>query len=138
MAYAILKDITDRHGEAVLDRVTDIQGSYNQALTTVDEALDDATEEIDTYLSARYPLPLPTVPPIVKRLCVDIAVYHLSGDLVTEQQETRYNNAVKLLKAIAKGDASLGLPKTDEPASTDGMLVSAPAKTFGGGALDSY
>ena len=138
MPYATKQDIIDRHGEDVLYRVADRDGDDILEERVVNEALADATEEINTYLAARYPLPLVSVPPIAKRLCIDIAVYHMSGDLVTEQQENRYDNAVKLLKSIAKGDASLGLPAPDQPTSNEETRVSAPSKMFGKSTLDRF
>lgn len=126
MPYATQQDIIDRYGQEDLLVVADRDNDGNVDPDVVDEALADATAEIDTWLAAKYDLPLPSTPSVLVRLCVDITIYRLSSEagLASEMRRQRYEDAVRLLKGIAKGEASLGLP--DPPKSTNGraQLVS--------------
>jgi phage gp36-like protein len=108
MAYATDQELIDRVGIDAVAAVSDRDGDAaieNEAVVT---ALDDASADIDSYLSTRYPLPLATVPGAVKRVCIDIAMYHLSGNRTTEEVENRYKNAIAWLRDVSKGVAGLG------------------------------
>ena len=74
-------------------------------------AIADACGEIDGHVQKRYALPLPApTPTAIQRIAVDIVIYRLSGDSrVTEDRRKRYEDAVAFLKAIARGDVSLGI-----------------------------
>lgn len=74
-------------------------------------AFDDATGEMNTYIGKRYPLPLVFSPNILRRYCVDIALYQLGLDAHgnTEEKRIRYEDAIKWLKLVAKGDVELDL-----------------------------
>lgn len=116
MAYATQQDIIDRVGLDALTAVADRDGSGAAETEAVDAALDDASADIDSYVAVRYPLPLTSTPATLKRVCVDIAMYHLSGNRTTEEVERRYNNALAWLRDLAAGRASLG----NDPAETSG------------------
>lgn len=138
MAYATKKDIEDRYGRDLLARIADKNGNGMVDTKAVEKALADAADEIDAHLSARYELPLPEVPGLLVRLCVDMAVYFLAGDLRTDEQEARYANAVALLRRIAEGKASLGLAAKDAPAQAQDMAVDAPDRIFSKDLLGRY
>ena len=114
MAYATQQELTDRIGEDELSAIADRDGDTVLESEAVSTALNDATAEIDSYVSVRYPLPLAETPATVKRACIDMAVYHLSGNKTTDEVEKRYNRAVAWLRDVAKGLAGLG----DTPAET--------------------
>jgi phage gp36-like protein len=132
MIYATQQDVTDRYGEdllwmiAVLPPDPDAEPDTPEAEERLDEvsiarALSDAASECDVYLNARYEMPLPAVPPVLKICCVDIAVYNMAtGTASTEEIAKRYDRAVSLLKQISRGTADLGLPKPSKPAPTGG------------------
>jgi phage gp36-like protein len=108
MAYATAQELTDRVGSDALAAVSDRDWDAVVEAEAVAAALDDASAEIDSYLAARYALPIASPPAAVKRVCIDIAMYHLSGNRTTEEVEKRYKNAVSWLRDIAKGLATLG------------------------------
>lgn len=125
--YAEVKDMVDRFGELEVMQITDrllpgrpVQGIINEDNANV--ALDDATAEINGYLG-RYKLPFLSVPPILTRLCCDIARYRLcaaSGVQITEQIEKRYKiDVLKLLDALSRGEVSLGPSADGEEVPTD-------------------
>ena len=142
--YATAADILARHGEDVLVLLADRDGDGVADPDVVERALTDATSEIDTYLAPKYNLPLASVPPILTRICVDIAVYRLGSeaDTGTEERRMRYEDAVALLKRLATRTAALDLAGEDgEPlARPRRVRVTAPRRVFGGqgGALESY
>jgi len=73
------------------------------------EALERASSEADTYLAARYQLPLSSVPKALAAVVCDMARYRLTGGETTETTPiaTRYRAAVAWLKDVAAGRAVL-------------------------------
>ena len=139
MAYATPQELVSRYGKALQILVP------GQQEGTVDEAalaqpLADASEEIDAYLAARYPLPLEEIPGVLVRISADIAIYRLSSDAdsLTEERRTRYEEAVRLLKSISRGEASLGLPDPDPSPSTEGAGISQSDRVFSRETLRGY
>jgi phage gp36-like protein len=129
--YATQQDIVDRYGQDLLLLIADRDADAVIDVDVVTRALTDATAEIDTYLAAKYELPLPSVPEVLVRLCVDVVVYRLSSeaDAATEERRIRYDDAIALLRRIASGEVSLGLP--DPPPSSSGAaVVSGEGRVF--------
>ena len=85
----------------------------------VDNALKDAADTIDSYISSRYTLPLSPVPSVLERIACELARYFLYDDQVTDVIKKRYDDAIKLLTNVQKGDVKLGVDGEtgDEPAS---------------------
>ena len=131
MAYATQQDIIDRYSLDELLILTDRDQDDQPDTAVVDRALADATAEIDTYLAARYQVPLSSVPDVLLRLCVDIAIYRLSTDRAggTEERRKRYEDATAMLRLIAKGEVSLGLP-TPPKSSNGAVLVVGSERKF--------
>jgi len=83
--------------------------------------IDRAESVVNSALSARYSLPFTTIPPIVRTLSEDIALYFLirgsyvqDGNVKQEYVES-YNWAIDELEKLRKGEIKLSL--------TDGTLV---------------
>jgi phage gp36-like protein len=138
--YATQQDIVDRHGEDLLwviallpadPEVPESEDAIDD--TAVDRALNGASNEIDTYINARYEMPLATVPPILVDCCVDIAIYHLAtGTKCSDDIKERYKNRIAMLARISKGDADLGLPKAQKPQPSGGAgIVQEGRSDFG-------
>lgn len=130
MTYATQQDMVERFGEQELIQLTDRDGTAGAIVTAVlDRALEDADAEIDGYLAAGgYTLPLASVPPILSRIGADITRYHLYDDAATEEVRRRYDRAVALLEAIAKGTVSLGAG--DPQGSAGSPETVAPTRVF--------
>ena len=132
MSYATLAALLERYDESeilvIADR--DRDGEIDQAV--VQDALDDATAEIDTWVQARYTLPLPRTPDVLVRMCADIAVYRLAvhASMATEERRQRYEDAVKLLRAIGNGSASLGMPDPPKTVSNRARLIAPNRRRF--------
>ena len=151
MTYANVLQLTERYGETTLRLITDPNG---QAVNTVaaQQALDDASEEVDFGIGKRYELPLTLMTPegaavpavgsqVLVRLCCDIAVYRLQvlrpADDIKDARQ-RYEDALKLLKAIGTGDAMLPyrLQRKDAPSAQGNAGVPVfgqPPSLFGRG-----
>lgn len=122
MPYCTLDDIKKLIPEEALIQLTDDEGlgSVNQA--RIEEAVVQADAEIDSYCGSRYSVPFDTVPEVVKKLSVDIAVYNLYSRRVEEApavRAERYRNAIRQLEGISKGVISLGIDPGPS-ASADG------------------
>lgn len=132
MTYATLADLTTLVGEAELVRLTDRADPPGGQIDTavVDRALRAADGEIDSYIGARYSLPLATVPEVLKDKACDIAFYKLHTVTLPEDVAKRYDDAIAWLKSIAAGRASLGVDEA--PASGGGMvMMEAAPRVFG-------
>jgi phage gp36-like protein len=115
-SYAIQADVDDLYGEDLLVRVADHDGDDIPDPDIVESGLAGATNIINSYISARYQLPLSVVPGILKTFCIDIGVYKmaLTDTRRTAEMRQRYVDAMQMLKDIAKGEAGLGIIPTDD------------------------
>lgn len=142
--YAAPSDLLARYSEAELRQMTDPRGqAFNSEAALA--ALGDASEEIDFWIGQRYVLPLVLVnpetgagttvagAPALVRCCCDIAVYRLQATRPADDIKDvrrRYEDAIALLKLIAKGEAALPfrLLRPDAPV-TNGSIGSAQFNT---------
>ena len=141
MTYATQQSLSDRFGAVELAQLTDRTNGTVIDAVVVGRALADADAEVDSYLATRYQLPLASVPPVLERIASDIARYRLFEDSATDTVRTRYEDAVKVLKSMGKGDVSLPAA-TLLPATTTGggnsVKVSAPDRVFSADTLAGY
>ena len=109
--YATEADLVARFGEEIGNLKLMVSNP-----TFVDDAIQDATEEINGHIGDRYPLPLPNVPSNLKRMACDIARYRLYFQQPTEEVRKRYEDAIAFLKRVADNKAHLQiqLPETNE------------------------
>jgi phage gp36-like protein len=107
--YASIADLETAFGAAELNQLT----SGQPHAATLERALADAAAEVSAHLAARYPLPLPSVPPLVRNLTCDIARYRLWRHAASEEVRQRYEDARRLLEHLAAGRVSLGLPAAE-------------------------
>lgn len=100
--YATESDLVDRFGA----EVEQLKGMLPSS-SAVDDAIQDATEEINGHIGGRYPLPLPNIPSNLKRMACDIARYRLYFQQPTEEVRKRYEDAIAFLKRVADHKAHL-------------------------------
>ena len=142
MAYATRTDIEDLYGAAAL-YVADRDGDGVPEDAAIDRALDDASSEIDAYLRVLYDTPVSPVPQLLVQLACDVALYRLAqtGDVRTEEHRTRYDDALRTLARLAKGDMKLPPPPPppadptdpDAPVPLDGprvIVAAGPERLF--------
>lgn len=121
MAYSTLTDIKKLLPEELLVQLTDDEGSGVVNPGRIDEAISGADAEIDSYCGTKYAVPFTTVPDLVKKCSIDIAIYNLYSRRVEEIPGTRsdrYKNAIRQLEGIAKGQISVG-EATEPTAATN-------------------
>jgi phage gp36-like protein len=124
MAYATIADATSAVGADLLLTVADHNSDGTLETASVTTALADASSLADTYLTAH--LPLSTVPAILTRHVVSIAVYLLAvpRNQSTEDIRRAYKDALDWLKDVAAGTASLG-PDDDSEDDPGSPLMEA-------------
>lgn len=140
MDYATFTQLTERYAERDLRLITDPDA---QALDAgrAEQALADAAAEIDAWLDRRYVLPLVSIdgepmaaPVVLVRCACDIAIYRMQtlrpADDVKDARQ-RYEDVVKLLKAIGCGDVSLPGAKLRADVSDSPASQSAGMPQFG-------
>lgn len=139
MAYCTLDDLLSRFGDDEVYVAFDRDNDGEVETSAVDQALADADEEINTYLAARYALPLANIPAVLVRLAAQMAIYHGSiGTAITEEKRKRYEDAVKMLNKISRGDISLGLAAAEEPANREQITVQSSTKLFPDDELEMF
>ncbi|CAA0097624.1 Uncharacterised protein [BD1-7 clade bacterium] len=124
--YATQAAIESRYGKDELLIIADDDLNDEIDTAKVNRALQDADDEIDSYIGKRYPLPLATVPGILTRVAVDIAIYRLSmGTHQSEEKRQRYEDAISLLAKLARGDIALSIDSHNDNQDTSptGMEV---------------
>jgi phage gp36-like protein len=129
--YATQQDMIDAYGSDAVTLAADRDGDGQADAGVVDEALLFATEFINSYLGAKYTLPLATVPAVLPPVCVDIALYRLSQrpGAMTDEMKDRYEKAVSWLDRVARGIVSLGVDPSPPSQGGGGVqLVSGPRR----------
>jgi phage gp36-like protein len=125
-AYASSEDVKARYAQDVIDRICwdpagdppDDAPEGSEAggpdYTKLDRALIDAAGEINSYISARYPVPVDPAPILLRNINVDLALYAtaLTADKMFDELAVRAENWRKHLVMIATGKAGLGVTET--------------------------
>ena len=107
----------------------------------VADAIADASAEVDTYLAARYALPLSSVPDAIARIAAQIARYNLwRRDVAADHPAyVAYKDALRDLAKIADGTMPLGLtPAGTELAEEGGPAASDNTRVFDRDTLADY
>lgn len=107
MAYATLTDLEERFGQEEINELSDRDNDGSNDVNVVDNALTDATDEINSYLARKYTVPVVSISANLKKTCCDIARYLLHEDAATDEVEKRYKRAVDWLKDLSSGKAVL-------------------------------
>ncbi len=125
--YASRADVLDLYGADFVETIA-AGGDLERGLT-------DASGFCDTYICGRYPLPLAETPVGLRDVCIDIALYKIArnGGGWTEDGRKRYEDALRWLRDIAKGDANLFSMKTqDDTGAVSGVILTdGPPRLFG-------
>lgn len=130
MAYITLAELINRFGRDEITQLTDKddRGSVNDVIAN--ESIADAKATADSYLQSRYTLPLSQAlidASPLKRICGDIARYFLFDDEVPEVVEKNHTTAIRWLRDIQSGKATLG--EQDTQAVSSGRFVTAKGKS---------
>lgn len=120
--YATRQDLEARFGSGEIANLEAMQTSVN----AIADVLQDANEEIDSYIAVKYQLPLPSVPSTLKRVACNIARYRLYFQQPTEEVESRYKAEIDFLKRVADGKAVLNILDQSNQV-TEEKPINAPA-----------
>ncbi|MBL4901105.1 MAG: DUF1320 domain-containing protein [Desulfocapsa sp.] len=125
--YASLDDLKAQLPEDLLVQLTDDNDSGTIDATITDTALETADVEIDGYLGERYTLPLSPVPDIINKQAVDIAIYNLYARRQgpPDHWQKRYDNVIRFLEKVARGDISLGIGDPEAGQSNAAVINSS-------------
>lgn len=152
MSYASPNDMMGRYPNRDLVQLSNEDPTQTTVnMTVLQQALDDASAEIDGYLESRFHLPLTDPPEVLNRLACDIAMYRVQSlrplhDLADARK--RYEDAVQVLVRVAAGQVTLGLSDDSvEPPQAPGAVVTMaggdpngglPSRVFRRGTLKGY
>ncbi|MEN8381611.1 gp436 family protein [Acinetobacter radioresistens] len=125
--YATQADMEARFGVNEISNLKAMQTVEN----AIEQALQDAVEEIDSYVAVKYQLPLPEVPSTLKRIACNIARYRLYFQRPTEEVENRYKAEIDFLKRIADGRATLNILNTQNQVTTEKPLQTPSTMPIG-------
>ncbi|MDP3181581.1 MAG: DUF1320 domain-containing protein [Desulfobaccales bacterium] len=106
MAYCTQDDILKMISPEELAELTAEFGDTPDP-QVVGEAISRGEAEIDAYLGTVYAVPLSPVPPLIKALAVDLAIFHLylRRSIAPPVRRQKYEAAVAFLKEVAAGQA---------------------------------
>jgi phage gp36-like protein len=138
--YATLDDLKKQIPEDMLIQLTDDAGSGVVDSTIVDAALETADVEIDGYIGVRCALPLNPVPAIIVKQAIDLAIYNLYARRQgpPDHWQRRYDNVIRFLGMVAKGDISLGVGDPNSTGSGDEAVASSGDRIFSRETLSGY
>jgi len=141
MAYCTKTDILEQIEEDVLIQLTDDEDAGVVDEDKVTRAIVDADAEIDSYCGTKYDVPFSTVPVMIRKMSVDIAIYNLYARRrgAPEDRKERYDDAISFLKDVSKGIASLGGdgPSADDDSGPEATTVKSDRVFSRGRASDS-
>lgn len=122
MLYATQSDFIKRYEERTLRLLcANEDGTLNT--DKIQEALEDASQTVDSYLAGRYSLPLATVPAVLARHCCYLARYFLEKGRATDQARQDYEDSIRYLEKVANGTISLGISETGETVESDNVVI---------------
>ena len=125
MSYTTIEELERQFGATMLLQLTDHETEPTGMIDmdTVDQALARADAVIDAALAVRYRLPLVATPAIVTDIATAIAIYKLHRSSPDPKIEKDYEQALKDLRSIAKGDLRLDLAGNEPEGSGSGGVM---------------
>jgi phage gp36-like protein len=133
VAYVDQEALVTRFGEDELQALAP-DGNGGIDTETVLRACDDAAGEVDSRLAAAgLPTPMTPVPAVVAAVAADIARYRLYDEHASDAVTKRYDDAMKFLRDLARGDVKLGQAATESPSSAGDVQFNSSRRVFPGG-----
>lgn len=137
MAYLIKADMQELFGDEELVQLTDrVSGGVIDDVV-LDKAITFAEDVIDAIVPKSI---RPGKTALVTNLAADIARWRLYDDLAPEHVQRRYDEAMKMLRDVAAGKASLGVnADTGEEINTAaGVKATTNTRVFNDSSLAGY
>lgn len=122
-------------GDSVLGEMMEVEASALPTHPDIAKAVLSASRRIDSYLSVRYPVPLPVLAPSLRVTAEDLALYFLFrlrrlGDM--QHIKERFDEQIAWLKEVR--DAKENVPEMHSSEYADGGGAGAGAGSVGNGA----
>lgn len=112
--YATASDMEDLLGERTYLEAADRDGDGIADSDAVAAALTKASSMADSYLARWLPIDsADDAPEVLKDAVIRIAHYQLTGQTGNEETRLRYEDAIRWLRDVAAGKASLGIAPAD-------------------------
>lgn len=110
MSYATYEDMVKSFGEREVRLISDRDNTGMSNPLVIEDGLQTADGEIDSFIAGRYSLPLRETPRVLVGIACDIARYRLTGTERTESAVIleRYKMAIRYLEKVAAGTVTLG------------------------------
>lgn len=128
---AVLKQAVAGDDLSAYSRVD--QTATTDAVARIERVLEEASAEVDGYLSAQ--LPFSEVPAIIKVKTLDIAVWRLFGGDSDSENSRNYQEALRYLRGVSEGRIALQVTAGEQ---TDTVQVAAPDREFTEARLRSF
>lgn len=109
MTYVTSDTMQSRFGVDELIQLTDPDNRGNIDAAVMAQAIADADGLIESYIVRAVALPLTEIPANLSRAAADITRFYLYRDDPPENVQKRYDEAVRWLKDVAAGKATLGV-----------------------------
>ncbi|MBC9246739.1 DUF1320 domain-containing protein [Paracoccus sp. 11-3] len=140
MTYATLSDLTERAGVQEIRQIADRDRDGVPDPEVIQAALEDADNVINSYVAAKYRLPLVPVPALVRTWAVSIARYVLHRNGAPDHVAQDYKDAIASLKDVARGLVALPVGEgEDVPTPVTGtVMANHPPQVFTGRKLRGW
>ncbi|MCG6552499.1 MAG: DUF1320 domain-containing protein [Candidatus Magnetominusculus sp. LBB02] len=139
MSYISASDMSCAITDTELIQLTDDSGSGVVDTARINEVIGMAAALVDSYIGGRYKVPLSApIPEVVKAASVSIAVYLLnmrSSFEISDKRVKAYEQAISLLKDIARGTATLGIEETTQERDNAASNKAANSRIFTSGSM---
>ena len=116
MIYATTADLESYLGTQAYERLCDRDDSGAVDTSDVEDGLSRASSYADSYIAKWIPaiIAAATVPRMLVQHVLDLAVYFIAGNDATEDMRTRYEDALRWLRDVQSGRATLDVPPVGE------------------------
>jgi len=139
--YCMLADLEKRLDPQWLRALSDDDGDGVADEGVIAAVIADADALIDTFLRARFTVPLESVPDIVRTISAAIALYLLltrRQEIVPPEHLKRYEAALRLLDELARGLLALGAGQASTSPSLPQSSREDEERTFGAESLENF
>lgn len=127
--YASVDDMAECFGLREVER---LKSMHTDGVKSVNRALADASERMNSYLSGRYGVPM-TKTGQLKLCCCNIARYFLYFEKASDEVKERYKDEIRWLEMVASGKVKVTF---NEPLTTEESQKAYVLPALGVG--DSY
>jgi phage gp36-like protein len=130
--YCTQQDLIDSFGWQEVLELSNLDDPAARQINPVRiaQVIVEAGAEIDGYIGSRYKLPLLEVPVILKLCALDIVRYRLDKNQQREDVRQRYEDRLRFLELVGKGQMSLGVVDSESSVPVGGVDFTAPVRQF--------